>query len=261
MHKLAALRVLAKSVLVEAVRRKEIYLIVLLCTGLIVSAMTLDFFGLSGLVKFYREIALQLMGAATAVTVVVLATRQLPREFENRTIYPLLARPVSRLTFLLGKLAGVLAAALFCFALFMVLYVAGVLILGGEMAWGLFLQHVFLQCLQMLVLSSLCFLLSLLFNFDAALVIGLLLYSASEILSSTSLFLYEFTNPAGRLLLLGLNYLLPQLVLFDLSAKTVHSEIWTPLPAWVLLSLTGYALAYTLAFTALTHSLFRRRTL
>jgi len=261
MHKPAVLRVLAKSVLVEAVRRKEIYIIVLLCTGLIVSAMTLDFFGLGGLVKFYREIALQLMGFATAVTVIVLATRQLPREFENRTIYPLLARPVSRLTFLIGKLAGVLAAALFCFGLFMLLYVAGVLTLGGDMAWGLFAQHLYLQVLQMLVLSSLCFLLSLVLNFDAALVIGLLLYSASGILSSTALFLYEFTTPLGRFLLLALNYLLPQLVLFDLSEKTVHAEIWSPLSVRILLALTAYGLTYTVIFTALTYQLFRRRTL
>lgn len=99
----SSLRVLAKSVLIEAVRRKEIYVIVAVCTALIGAAMSLDFFGLGGLVKFYRETALQLMGISTALTVIVLATRQLPREFEHRTIYPLLARPVSRFTFLMGK--------------------------------------------------------------------------------------------------------------------------------------------------------------
>ncbi|MCC5846009.1 MAG: ABC transporter permease [Verrucomicrobia bacterium] len=259
--KASAVRVIAKSVLVEAVRRKEIYVIILLCCALIGVVMTLDFFGLDGLVKFYREVALKLMGVSTAIAVVLLATRQLPREFEFRTIYPLLARPVGRLTFLIGKGLGVCAAAAFCFGLFMILYVAGILSLGGDLAWGLFVQHIYLQMLLMMLLTSACFLLSLLFNYDAALVMGLLLYSASGILSSTSLFLYDLTTDIGRLLLIALNYLLPQLVLFDLSEKVLHSELWGPVSSATLATLTVYALAYTLVFTGISYRLFRRRPL
>lgn len=261
MGNVSAIRVIAKSVLVEAMRRKEIYVIIFLCCALIGVVMTLDFFGLQGLVKFYREAALKMMGISTAIAVVLLATRQLPREFEFRTIYPLLARPIGRFTFLLGKALGVCAAAAFCFGLFMILYVAGILSLGGDLGWGLFLQHVYLQMLLMMVLTSVCFMLSLLFNYDAALVMGLLLYAASGILSSTSLFLYDFTTDAGRVLLVGLNYLLPQLVLFDLSEKVLHSEMWDLLSAGTLVALTVYALVYTTVFTGISYRLFRRRPL
>lgn len=261
MHNLAAIRVIAKSVLVEAMRRKEIYVIILLCCTLIGVVMTLDFFGLEGLVKFYREVALKLMGTSTAIAVVLLATRQLPREFEFRTIYPLLARPIGRFTFLIGKGLGVCAAAVFCFGLFMILYVAGILSLGGDLGWALFLQHIYLQMLLMMVLTSACFLLSLLFNYDAALVMGLLLYAASGILSSTSLFLYDLTTDIGRMLLIALNYLLPQLVLFDLSEKVLHSELWGPVSVATLVILTGYALVYTVVFTGISYRLFRRRPL
>lgn len=261
MSNAAAIRVLAKSVLVEAFRRKELYVIILVCCVLIGVALTLDFFGLTGLVKFYREISLQLMGASTALAVLLLATRQLPREFEQRTIYPLLARPVGRFTFLTGKALGVLGAAACCFALFMLLYIGGILSLGGDVAWALFLQHVYLQLLQMLVLTTLAFLLSLMFNFDAALVIGLLIYAASGIISSASVFLWELTTGTGRILLWIMNYLLPQLVLFDLSSRTVHAEMWPPLSPGVLLALTAYALAYSAVFAGIAHLLFRRRPL
>lgn len=255
----SAIRIIAKSVLVEAVRRKEIYVIILLCCALIGVLMTLDFFGLDGLVKFYRQVALQLMGVSTAVAVVLLATRQLPREFEFRTIYPLMARPVGRFTFLLGKGLGVCAAAAFCFGLFMILYVAGILSLGGDLGWGLFLQHLYLQMLLMMILTAMCFMLSLMLSYDAALVIGLLLYSASGIISSTSIFLFDLTTDLGRLLLLALNYLLPQLVLFDLSEKIIHSELWGPVSLAAMVALTAYALAFTSVFTAISCRLFRRR--
>ena len=264
---LRSILVIAKSVLVEAVRRKEIYVIILLCCGLIGVVMSMDFFGLSGLVKFYREISLRLMGVSTALAVILLATRQLPREFETRTIYPLLARPVGRFTFLLGKGLGVLLAAAFCYGLFMILYVGGILSLDGDLAWGLFVQHLYLQLLQMLVLTSLCFLLSLSLNFDAALVIGALLYAASGIISSASLALFELTNTLGRGVLIVLNYLLPQLVLFDLSEKVTHYEpelrgmLWRPLELSTMLALTAYGLVYTIIFTGGAFLLFRRRPL
>ena len=106
MNSLRPIVLIAKSVLIEAVRRKEIYVIVLAASLLIGAVMTVDFFDIQGLTKFYREIALKIMGVATALTVIVLAARQLPREFENRTIYPLMARPISRMTFISGNLAG-----------------------------------------------------------------------------------------------------------------------------------------------------------
>ncbi|MCA9426932.1 MAG: ABC transporter permease, partial [Candidatus Omnitrophica bacterium] len=98
---------IAKSVLIEAVRRKEIYVIVLMAVGVILMTGTVKFFGYEGMNKFYRDVSLKIMNITAALTVVVLAARQLPREFEKRTIYPLLAKPVGRSTFLAGKFLGV----------------------------------------------------------------------------------------------------------------------------------------------------------
>ena len=77
---------IAKSVLLEAVRRKELYAIVIVSTLMIGVVMSIDFFNLEGITKFYRDVALKVMGIATALTVIVLSARQLPREFEHRTI-------------------------------------------------------------------------------------------------------------------------------------------------------------------------------
>jgi ABC-type transport system involved in multi-copper enzyme maturation permease subunit len=170
---------LARTVLIEAVRRKEVYVVVLVSLLIIAAVMMVDFFELQGLTKFYREIALKVMSIATGLTVVVLAARQLPREFETRTIYPLLAKPVSRSRFMLGKLLGVLLAAAFCFTLFMAVFLAGSLYLHSRLHWGLLFQYVYLQMIMMLVLATLSFLLSLVLNLDAAITIGVLFYATS----------------------------------------------------------------------------------
>lgn len=252
---------IAKSVLIEAIRRREIYVVVLVGVSLIGMVMSIDFFEIEGLTKFYREIALKVMSMATALTVIVLASRQLPREFETRTIYPLLARPISRFSFLLGKLAGVMLAAAFCFSLFMAVYVIGTLYLGSVVPWALFGQYMYLQVLMMAILATLCFWLSMLLNLDAAITVGVLFYILASTFTSMMSYLYDYMDALGKGLLVLMNYALPQLVLFDLSEKAVHGEVWTPLSAYTMLTLTVYGVAFSAAYFAFAAVSFRRRAL
>ncbi len=252
---------IAKSVLIEAVRRREIYAIVLISVLIIGAVMTVNFFNIQGLTKFYREIALQVMSVATSLTVIVLAARQLPREFENRTIYPLLSKPISRATFLLGKLLGVMAAGLFCFAIFMTIYVLGALYLKTTVPVLLFVQYVYLQMLQLLILATLSFWLSMLFNLDAAVTISTLLYFASGVLSSATSYLYDFVGRAQQLILTLLTFIVPQFVIFDLSGKAVHSSVWPPLEGDIIAKLTAYAFAFAALYFGLAMFCFRKRAL
>ncbi len=252
---------IAKSVLIEALRRKEIYAIILLSLIFIGAIMSVDFFNLQDLEKFYREVALRIMSIASAVTVIVLSSRQLPREFENRTIYPLLAKPISRAQFLLGKLCGVMAAAIISFLLLMSVYVAGVLYLNGSIPVILFLQYLWLQLVMLLLLCTLSFWLSMLMNLDAAMTISTLLYAFASLFSSMATTLYEFTDAFGRVVLIVFNYAVPQLVLFDLSEKAVHADKWPPIDFMTLLGVTLYGFFYTALFFSFTLLSFRRKAL
>lgn len=252
---------IARGILIEAVRRKEIYAIVLISTLLIGAVMTVNFFNVPGLNKFYREVALNMMSLATSLTVIVLAARQLPREFESRTIYPLLAKPISRTTFLAGKLLGIMLAAAFCFAIFMTIYVAGVVHLGGKMPWGLFAQYVYLQMLKLLILATLSFWLSMLVNLDAAITLTVVFMLASSILTSAFSYIYDFVSPIGQFVIKVLNYALPQLTLLDLSGKAVHAEVWDPLTFSIMIALTLYALFFASLYFGLSMLWFRRRAL
>lgn len=256
-----AIALIARTVLLEAVRRKEIYVVVLLAMLMIGAVMTINFFDLEGLNKFYREVALSVMSLATALAVIVLSARQLPREFESRTIFPLLAKPVTRLSFLLGKLAGVMLAAGFCFAMFMVIYVIGTWLMGGIIPWGLFLQYVYLQMIMMLILATLGFWLSMLMNLDAAVTIGVLFYAAAATLMSMTSYLYDYMDRAGQVVLTALTFLIPQLTLFDLSAKTIHAEAWDPLSLSIMAQLTLYGVCFAACYLSFAAWCFRRRPL
>ena len=258
---LRASRWIARTVLLEAVRRREVYVLVFAASLLIGAVMSVDFFGLRGLSKFYRETALKIMGVSTALMVMVLAARQLPREFSQRTLYPLLARPVSRLDFLVGKLAGVMASAAFCFSLFMVVFVLGTFYMEGSVPWVMLLQHVYLQMLLMLILTCMAFLLSLLVNLDAAITLTVAFFGISSLMINLTSFLYATSSAVGRGIIQVLTWGLPQLALFDFSEKVVHAKDWSPLPLGLMAGLTGYAWVYAGAYFALTLVVFRRRAL
>lgn len=266
---------IAKTVLVEAVRRKEIYVIVLIVIGAIVLAGSIRFFGFEGMSKFYREISLRVMNLATALTVIVLAARQLPREFESRTIYPLLAKPVGRTAFLAGKFTGVLLAGVFCFAMFIILFLCGMKYLGAHLSWGLFAQFIYLQILALSVLASTAFMLSLLLNVDAAITVSVLLFGLGGALSSAIDYVYDSVKDVGAFVLPGidktvsigdwfmrlLNFGIPQFSLFDLSSKVVHGGKWPPVDTWAILYLTLYACFFLTVFLGISLHLFRRRAL
>lgn len=268
-HALRNIALVARTIWIEAFRRKEIYAIVLISVGLILGSRSISFFGLEGFSKFYREVALRTMNVATSLTVILLAARQLPREFENQTIYPLLAKPIGRWNFLLGKFAGVQIAGTFCYGLFMIVFVSGIVFQRVEFNWLLFGQFVYLQILSFAVLASLACMLSLLVNVDAAVTLSIVLYLCSQIFMNLMSTAYDYVGAVQKGAIIALHYLVPQMTLFDASAKVIHSMtlddgttvLWPALAPWSLIAMTAYALVYTSVFLGLAYILFRRRPL
>lgn len=249
----------AKTIYTEALRRKEIYVIVLVTIALILSVSLIRFFNLKEIHKFYHEIALKVMSVATELTVIVLAARQLPREFERRTIYTLLAKPIARWEFIVGKYAGVVSAGLFCLTLFMGIFISGRLLTHSAIPWMIFAQYIYLQALSVAVLAALAFMLSMLISLDAAIVISALIYLLGEVLTNALTLIYDYLGQAGRILLLVLNYTIPQPTMFDLSAKVIHG--WPPLSAGILGLVTLYALMFIAPYLGLSFLLFRKKPL
>ncbi len=275
MNRLRNIWLVTWTLMLEAWRRKEIYAIVIVTTLMIVGLRMVHFFEIDGLGKFYREMGLKVMNFTTALTVILLAARQLPREFSNRTIYPLLAKPVGRMEFLAGKYFGVLLAGYFCYALFMVVFMIGSFTLDAPYNHTLFIQAIFLQCLSFAVLTAMVFMFSMMMNIDAAITLSTILFVASQILMNLMREAYDtMESTVLRSFLLLLHFIIPQLTLFDASAKVVHSVsviqqgqdrvellVWEPLPWGTVGTLTVYALVYIVVFLTLSYLLFRRKPL
>jgi ABC-type Na+ efflux pump permease subunit len=97
---------IAGVVIKELYRRKDFYVLLVL-TFVITSVLgMINFFNDPTIVRYLKEICLLLIWISSLVICITTAARQIHAERESRTIFPLLAKPVTRWQVLLGKFAG-----------------------------------------------------------------------------------------------------------------------------------------------------------
>ncbi len=108
------------TVWIEYIRRKDFYVVLILTSLFALISLGFQTIGIKTadeayfLMSFGLTLAYLLAGFLT----IMMASRQIAREFEHRTLYPLLARPLSRLSFLAGKITGVSALGIASLLLF-----------------------------------------------------------------------------------------------------------------------------------------------
>src|SRR5262249_43211631 len=93
-------------VITELCRRKDFYVLLFL-TALIVLVMgSVNFFNEDKIVRYLKDLCLFLTWGASLVIAITTTARQIPAERDQRTIFPLLAKPVTRNQLVLGKFLG-----------------------------------------------------------------------------------------------------------------------------------------------------------
>src|SRR6266568_591754 len=136
---------LAGVVIKELYRRKDFYVLFVLTALITILLGSVTFFHDDKIVRYLKDIVLLLIWVSALVIAIGTTARQLHAERENRTIFPLLAKPVSRAQVILGKFVGCWFA---CWLSLVVFYLFFGLVTGlREHIWPLaiYLQGLSLQ--------------------------------------------------------------------------------------------------------------------
>lgn len=91
----------------ELVRLKVFYFLVIFALLVIGNSFFLARFSFEEEFQMLKDIALGAMSIFSSLLAILATATLLPKDVEDRTIYTILAKPVSRTEYLLGKLAGV----------------------------------------------------------------------------------------------------------------------------------------------------------
>lgn len=122
---------LVKLSFLELWRRNDVFGLFILGLALMVPLSMASPFGAEGASRYLDEMALLLIWGFSLFIALGAGQRLFPPEFESRTIFPLLAKPISRGRLLVGKYLGAVAASWSALAFFYVLFIGSVLLRGG----------------------------------------------------------------------------------------------------------------------------------
>ena len=241
---------IATVVIRELCRRKDFYVLFILTALISVTLASVNIFGDDKVVRYLKEICLLLIWVSSLVIAIVTTARQIPSERENRTLFPLLAKPVSRGQLLMGKFVGCWMAVGLCLLCFYLFF--GLLSGIKEQSWPVlaYLQAMLLHWAMLAMVVSMTLLGSIVFAAPSSngtillVVTGGILFVGSH-LNKLAIGLPE----PGQTLVYGLYYVLPHLELFDVRELLVHG--WGLVPAAPVVGALAYAASYSALFLAL----------
>ena len=100
---------IATNTLTDLTRQKVFYFVLIFALILIGSSVFLARFSFQQEFQILKDVSLGAMSIFTSLLAIVATARLIPQDIEDRTVYTILAKPVPRFEYVLGKLFGVLA--------------------------------------------------------------------------------------------------------------------------------------------------------
>ena len=253
------LAALVRLSLVDLYRRKDLAVLLILAVAVMAPLAMVKPFGVEGANRYLNEVAMVMIWLFSLIVALGVSARLFPVEFESRTIYPLLAKPVGRGTLLLGKYLGALAAAISALAVFYALYGLMAGLRQGVWFPPMLLQAFVLHAGLLTLVVAIGLLGSLLVTPGANLTLSGIVLGAM-LLFGRRLPDLAAAQPAP---LKGVVWFVhavgPHAEFFDMRQRLVHD--WPMLPWGVCALVWAYALAYAAACLLLAAAALRRRKL
>jgi ABC-type transport system involved in multi-copper enzyme maturation permease subunit len=251
---------LAGIVIKELYRRKDFYVLFVMTALITLVLGSVRFFNEDQIVRFIKDICLQLIWVSTLVIAITTAARQIPAERESRTIFPLLAKPVSRWDLVAGKFAGCWLACGIAVAVFYFFF--GLLTASQAHAWpdATFFQACWMHWICLAVVLAMVLLGSVVFTAQSSnaticfiVVLGILF--AGGHLNHVA----DSVGGLGGMVVSAIYYGIPHLEwYYNIRAKVIHGG---DVPWLVIAAATLYGALYTGLVLGLTWLVFRRKTL
>ena len=251
---------IAGVVLKEMYRRKDFYVLFVLTVLITLVMGSVTFFKQDNIVRYLKEICLFLIWASSLIIAITATARQIPAEREQRTLFPLLAKPVTRNQLVLGKFFGCWFASGLSLVLFYFFF--GIMAGAREHEWPVlnYFQALTLHWFMLGIVCAMTMFGSIVFaapssNNTITLIVSVGILLVGRHLNKVALKLEE----PGQTLVYGIYFVIPHLELFDVRDLIVHN--WGLVPWGIFAAALGYATVYAALFLALACLQFQRKAI
>lgn len=248
--------VIATNVFREVIRDRVLYLIILFALCMAVAVRLLPELAANTQDKIIRDVGLAGMTVLGLVVAVFVGTGLVNKEIEKRTVLVMMAKPISRIEFIVGKHWGLSAVLGVLVAAMTAIYMAILSINGvAYPATSILVSSVFLWLLLSLMTAV-----AILFGvFTSSLLATLLTFTVFLMgISSANLVTLgaQSKNPTVEAITRNLYLVLPDLSRLDLKNQAVYGLLPSP---EVLLQNALYAVLYIVVVLAIATLIFSRR--
>jgi ABC-type transport system involved in multi-copper enzyme maturation permease subunit len=204
--------------------------------------------------KIIKDIGLASIDLFGVLIAIFVGVGLISKEIEKRTIYTIIAKPVHRYQFLLGRFAGLVFTMWVNTAVMLVAFCV-ILVVGGTSPDSGLMKAVGLMTVAQLIVLSVAMLFSTFTTPTLSGIFTLALYVIGELTPDLKT-LSEKLSGVSRGLLSGSYYLLPNLALFNVKGEAVHG---VPITAGYMLTAIGYGVSYAAVVLLLSCFVFQRR--
>jgi ABC-type transport system involved in multi-copper enzyme maturation permease subunit len=262
-RRLGRILTVARNTFREAVRERVLLNLVLFAVLLIVSGLFVRQLSIRQDVKVIKDLSLAAMDIFGTIIAVIVGVGLVSKEIERRSVYPLLAKPLTRTELLLGKFGGlaftllVNVSAMTAGMLATLAYVSREHIEGvGVFDAGVLAAALSIYLSLLLVVALALFASTLTSSIAAALTTVVLVVAGRY--SDVILNMGDVLPGVPAWITTGLYYALPNFATFDLKHRAVYGHGIAPVEVgWIAL----YALVYVTLVLLVTAGVFRRKEL
>jgi ABC-type transport system involved in multi-copper enzyme maturation permease subunit len=245
---------IARNTFKEVLRDKVFYNLFVFALLMIGSALLLGTLTIGEQSKIIKDIGLASIDLFGVLIAIFVGVGLISKEIEKRTIYTIIAKPVHRYQFLLGRFAGLVFTMWVNTAVMLVAFCV-ILVVGGTSPDSGLIKAVGLMTVAQLIVLSVAMLFSTFTTPTLSGIFTLALYVIGELTPDLKT-LSEKLSGVSRGLLSGSYYLLPNLALFNVKGEAVHG---VPITAGYMLTAIGYGVSYAAVVLLLSCFVFQRR--
>lgn len=241
----------------EAVRDRILVMFLVFALVMMAFSTVLSWLTVGSELKIVTDLGLSALAIFGTLMAVFIGITLVHKEVEKKTIYAVLAKPVARWEFLVGKYFGLMLTLAVVTGLMAVFYLGMVWWKGGVLPTHL-LPAVVLTYFELSIITAVAIVFSSFTTPILAAIFTVAVYVVGHLSWGFAGFLEQVPTPTAKLLVTLLYYGLPDLETFNVRSQVVYERA---IGTGYMLDALGYAIVYTVGLLTLAVLLFRRRDL
>ncbi|MFA9452404.1 MAG: ABC transporter permease [Candidatus Aminicenantaceae bacterium] len=249
------IRAIALNTFREAIRDRILYLLLFVAVVSLVFSRLLALLTVGDRIKIITDVGLASLSLFGALMAILIGTGLVYKEIDKKTIYTLLAKPIHRWQFLLGKFFGLILVLFVMLSLMSLIFILILLLHSGKLEWGMFVGLAFIF-LEMCLITAVALFFSCFSTPILSTIFSLAFYVIGHVSWGLETLIGKLNSGFAKAVARVFYTLIPDLENFNFKTEIVHH---LPIPPQVFLYATLYGLCYTAFVLALAMLVFRRR--